>query len=155
MPSRRGLIVMTPEEQERTLEEGYTLQVASIGPHGYPHLVAMWYALEEGEIVFTTFAKSQKVRNLERDPKVTCMLESGRAYSELQGLVIEGDAELTVGDRDATAKVMGLVGARYSNRPVAEAPTDQQLETAAKRAVVRIKPRRIYTWDHTKLGGKY
>ena len=146
---------MTPEEQERFLEDGYTLQVASIGPQGYPHLVAMWYALDEGEIVFTTFAKSQKVRNLERNPKVTCMLESGRAYSELQGLVIEGEAELTIGDANATARIMSLVGARYNNTPLDAAPTEQQLKTAAKRAVVRIKPIRVYTWDHTKLGGKY
>jgi nitroimidazol reductase NimA-like FMN-containing flavoprotein (pyridoxamine 5'-phosphate oxidase superfamily) len=80
MPSRRAQIALTDEERARMLEESWTLQVASIGPKGFPHLVAMWYVLDdEGRIVFTTFRKSQKILNLQRNPKMTVMVESGEA----------------------------------------------------------------------------
>ena len=81
MAGRRGEIALTEEEQRQFLEDGWTLQVASIGPHGYPHLVAMWYVVVDGEVCFTTFRKSQKILNLKRDPKITVMLESGKKYN--------------------------------------------------------------------------
>ncbi|HNO66799.1 MAG TPA: pyridoxamine 5'-phosphate oxidase family protein, partial [Tepidiformaceae bacterium] len=72
MPSRRGAIALTEQERDAFLNDGWTLQVASNGPKGFPHLVAMWYVVLDGKIHFTTFGKSQKVMNLRRDPKITC-----------------------------------------------------------------------------------
>ena len=94
MPSRRGAIALTDQEQEAFLKDSWTLQVASNGHKGFPHLVAMWYVIIDGKIHFTTFGKSQKIMNLRRDPKITCMLEAGKGYSELRGLVIEGNADV-------------------------------------------------------------
>src|SRR5689334_25309084 len=105
MPSRRASIALTPEQQEAFLNESWTLQVASIGPKGYRHLVAMWYVVIDGMVCFTTFAKSQKVLNLRRNNKISAMLESGRGYSELKGWVVEGEAEI-IQDTENTAKVM-------------------------------------------------
>lgn len=154
MPSRRGQIALTDEEQERFLAESWTLQVASIGPGGFPHLVAMWYVVDGGLVTFTTFGKSQKVLNLRRDAKISAMLESGRAYNELRGLVIEGHAEITE-DTAETARVMGLVNAKYNGIPVPTETPEAALKVASKRVVVRIRPQDIYSWDHAKLGGRY
>ena len=154
MPSRRGQIALTQEEQDKFMEDGWTLQVASIGPGGFPHLVAMWYVVIDGVITFTTFGKSQKVLNLKRDPKITVMLESGKAYNELKGLVIEGEAEI-IEDTNETAKVMGLVGAKYNGIPVPTETPEAALKVASKRVVIRVKPVDIYSWDHNKLGGRY
>lgn len=153
MPSRRHSIALTDAEQQQLLEQGWTLQVASIGPRGYPHLVAMWYVVIDGLIHFTTFRKSQKILNLKRNPKITVMLESGKAYAELKGLVIEGNVEL-VDEPSETARVQALVGAKYNGIPV-RAPTEASLAVASKRIVVRIRPVDIYSWDHGKLGGRY
>ncbi len=154
MPSRRSAIALTDAEQEQFLKDGWTLQVASIGPKGFPHLVAMWYVIIDGKVHFTTFAKSQKVLNLRRNPKITCMLESGKGYSELKGLVIEGDAEL-VEDTPFTAKVMGMVGEKYNGIPAPTDTPEAALKVASKRVVVRVNPVDIYSWDHSKLGGRY
>src|SRR5437870_12703585 len=108
MPKRRNQIEMTDEEQDAFLREGHTLQVASIGPHGYPHQVAMWYALIDGKVHFTTYARSQKVQNLRRNPKLSIMLEAGEPYNELRGLVIEGDAEIIEGDVALAARVAAM-----------------------------------------------
>ena len=154
MPSRRGSIALTEEEQKQVLDESWTLQVASNGNKGFPHLVAMWYVMIDGKIHFTTFGKSQKILNLRRDSKITCMLESGKGYAELKGLVIEGEAEL-VEDTAFTAKVMGLVGAKYNGIPAPTETPEAALKVASKRVVVKINPVDIYSWDHSKLGGRY
>lgn len=154
MPSRRGQISLTDEEQRQFLDDGWTLQVASIGRHGFPHLAAMWYVVDNGEIVFTTFRKSQKIMNLQRNPKMTVMLESGEKYNELKGLVFEANAEI-VDETNETARVMALVGAKYNGIPVSTETPAAAMKVASKRVVVRVKPVNIYSWDHTKLGGVY
>lgn len=154
MPSRRADIALTEEEKQKFMEDGWTLQVASIGPGGYPHLVAMWYVLVDGKIHFTTFGKSQKVINLRRDPKISVMLESGKGYAELKGLVIEGTGTI-IEDTPFTAKVMGLVGQKYNGIPAPTETPEAALKVASKRVVIRIDPVDIYSWDHTKLGGRY
>ena len=154
MPSRRGAISLTDAEQEQFLNDGWTLQVASNGHKGFPHLVAMWYVVIDGKIHFTTFAKSQKILNLRRDPKITCMLEAGKGYAELKGLVIEGEAEL-LEDIPFTAKVMGLVGAKYNGIPAPTETPEAALKVASKRVIVKVNPIDVYSWDHSKLGGRY
>ncbi len=154
MPSRRSSIALTQEEQEQFLKDGWTIQIASVGHKGYPHLVAMWYVVDNGMVTFTTFGKSQKILNLKRNPKITAMLESGRAYNELKGLVIEGTGEIDE-DNAETARIMALVGSKYNGVPVPTDTSEARLKAASKRVVVRIKPDDIYSWDHTKLGGRY
>ena len=154
MPSRRASIALTPQEQEQLLDESWTLQVASNGPKGYPHMVAMWYVMVDGLIHFTTFAKSQKVLNLRRNPKISVMLESGKKYEELRGMVIEGEGEV-VEDTPFVAKVMSLVGHKYRGMPIPTETPEAALGPASKRVVIRIRPVDIYSWDHGKLGGRY
>ena len=154
MPSRRGKIALTAEEQKQCLEDGWTLQVASNGKGGFPHLVAMWYVVIDGKICFTTFRKSQKILNLRRDPKITVMLESGREYQQLQGLVIEAEAEL-IDDVEFTAEVMARVGAKHNGLPVPMETSEQALKVASKRVVVSVDTANNFSWDHRKLGGVY
>lgn len=154
MPSRRASIALTDAEQEAFLNDSWTLQVASNGPKGFPHLVAMWYVVIDGAVHFTTFRKSQKVVNLQRDPRVTVMLEAGKQYAELRGLVIEGNAVIT-DDTAFTAQVMAQVGAKYNGIPVPTETPEAALKVASKRVAIRIDPVDIYSWDHSKLGGRY
>ena len=117
MPSQRRRIELTPEEQRDLIAAARTVQVASIGPHGWPHLVPMWFGVDEaGRIVFTTYGTSQKVRNLERDPRVTALVEAGGVYEELRGLVIEGEAEI-VRDPYVVRHTGALVTAHRSGTP--------------------------------------
>ena len=96
---RRKTIALTPEEQREYLETSRTIILTSIDRHGYPHPVAMWYAVEpDGAVVMTTFGKSQKAVNLRRDPRCALLIESGRTYVELKGLLIRGRATLEEGE---------------------------------------------------------
>jgi nitroimidazol reductase NimA-like FMN-containing flavoprotein (pyridoxamine 5'-phosphate oxidase superfamily) len=154
--SRRHQIVMTPEEIEAFLTQARTLILVSNGPRGYPHPMPMWFVREaSGEIRMTTYAKSQKIRNLERDPRVTLLAEDGEEYAKLRGVLIYARAELvtepeTVLDTMVRASRTDLAALPASQRPAVEAGLRAQ---AAKRVVVRCLPERIVSWDHAKLGG--
>ena len=155
MPKRRNQIAMTDEEMQAFLREGHTLEVASIGPDGYPHQVAMWYALLDGTIHFTTYAQSQKVLNLRRNPKMSVMLETGTRYDELRGMVIEGDADIIEDDIELAAQVATMSASRRPAELPAGPPSEQTRRAVAKRVVIRVNPVRVYSWDHRKLGGTY
>ncbi len=155
MTKRRSTIAMTPDEQEAFLQEGHTLQVATNGPGGYPHLVAMFYGVIDGKVHFTTYAKSQKVQNLRRDPKITVMVETGKLYSELRGLVIQGQAEIIEGDLELAARVVEGSRAGTGRAQDTTSPTEDARRTLAKRVVIRVNPVHVYSWDHRKLGGIY
>jgi len=151
--NRRDMIRMSDEEIEAFLQGVHTLQVASIDKDGVPHLVAMWYAMIDGEVAFWTYAKSQKIVNLRRDPRLTCLVEEGKTYSELRGVQITGTAAIS-DDRAVVQRVGEALWERYTG-PLEGNAREMVTAQGAKRVVVFVKPTRIVSWDHRKLGGRY
>jgi len=151
--SRRNLINMTSEEIQAFLQEQRTLQVATIDHDGYPHLVAMWYVLHEGQVAFWTYARSQKAVNLRRDPRLTCLAETGQRYEELRGVQIKGQA-IIYDDRETVQRYGELIWQRYTG-PLNESTRPMVEAQAAKRIVVVVNPVETVSWDHRKLGGGY
>jgi len=123
------------------------------GPHGYPHAVAMFFGIDDDlTIRFATYGSSQKVKNIERDPKVTLLVETGTAYSELRGVMLEGDAEITT-DLEQTVETMVEANA-VTGSPLPDLeliPHDVKVKMAGKRVLVSVKPTRFVSWDHGKL----
>ena len=147
---------MTDDERNVFLDDQRVLNVATIGPTGHPHLVAMWYAMLDGHPSFWTFGKSQKIVNLRRDPRITALVESGDAYSELRGVELVGTARI-VEDFDAIVAIGRAVAAKYQGPEAASSPEVLAfLEgQARKRVGVVIDVDRVVSWDHTKLAGTY
>jgi PPOX class probable F420-dependent enzyme len=152
--SRRDQIRMTDAEIRNFLGQQRTLQVASINRDGTPHLVAMWYGFIDGNIVFWTYAKSQKVANLRRDPRISCLVESGQKYEELKGVSITGRGELS-DDREYVQQVGAAVLPRYNMVEIDDGVREVLQRMGAKRVAITIHPGKIVSWDHTKLGGVY
>jgi len=152
--SRRDQIHMTDDEVRTFLEDGRDLQVASINADGTPHLVTMWYAVRDGRLAFWTYAKSQKIVNLRRDPRLTVLVATGDRYEELRGVSISGRAEL-VEDRDQVISYGEAVYERYWGPLDSEAVREGVRTMGAKRVVVVVKPEKVVSWDHSKLGGAY
>ncbi len=156
--SRRDQIKMTDEERRAYIDAAQTVIITSIGKDGVPHPMPMWFGVEDdGSVVMSTFTKSQKIRNIERDPRVALLIESGEEYEQLQGVVLYGDAEL-VRDAEAVTDILVRVNSR-SIDGMQDANADQiraaVAGTAKKRTGIRIRPERIVSWDHSKLGGVY
>jgi PPOX class probable F420-dependent enzyme len=127
--------------------------VATIGPTGHPHVVAMWYGFLDDEPAFWTFAKSQKIVNLRRDPKVSALVEDGERYSELRGVELVGAGRI-IEDRDAILAIGASVAERYTG-PVTDASRPFLEDQATKRLGVVIDIEHIISWDHRKLSGGY
>jgi PPOX class probable F420-dependent enzyme len=155
MASKRSQISMTDDEVQAYLESQTILNVATIGPSGHPHLVAMWYAVIDGSVCFWTFGKSQKVTNLRRDPKMTGLIESGEDYNQLRGVELVGTGHL-IEDFDQVLEIGKTVALRYTGpAAVSEAALPFIEAQARKRVGVRFDVERVVSWDHTKLGGAY
>jgi PPOX class probable F420-dependent enzyme len=152
--SRRNQIVMTPEEIEAFLQEQRTMSVATVGADGRPHVVAMWYAFIDGAPAFWTYGKAQKIVNLRRDPRLTCMVEDGKAYNELRGVELVADAQL-IEDPEKVLAFGVQITERYQGITVNEAILPSIQKSAAKRVVVRLDVKKTVSWDHRKLGGVY
>ena len=154
--SRRDQIKLSASEQAELLEEERVVVVSSLGPRGWPHSMPMWFTVRDGEIWIWTYAKSQKVKNLERDPRATLLVETGAEYLELRGVQIEAKAEI-IRDPERVLEFGRELTIRYSEGidsiegDAAEAMQAQ----AAKRVAIRFAPKRTASWDHRKLGGTY
>jgi PPOX class probable F420-dependent enzyme len=153
--SRRDEIKLSESEQRELLESERIVVVSSLGPHGWPHSMPLWYVLRDGEIWIYTYAKSQKVKNLERDPRATLLVETGHEYGELRGVQIEAEAEIHR-ELEPVYEVGKELTVRYSGGgAVSDEAAEALRAQARKRVAVRFKPVRIATWDHRKLGGTY
>ena len=156
MAGRRDQITLSDAEQEELLESERVVVISSNGVRGWPHSMPMWFVVREGEIWVWTYAKSQKVRNLERDPRATLLVETGTEYTELRGVQIEAEAEL-VRDPERVAEFAVELTVRYTEgiESVEGEAAAALRAQAAKRVAIRFEPIRVATWDHRKLGGTY
>ena len=155
MPSRREQIEMTEPELHDFLGEGKVVTCATIGPQGRPHLMPLWYVAEGVELRGWTYAKSQKAKNMERDPRATLQVEDGVLYHELRGVMMECDVHM---ERDpAHVAHYGLeLFARFTEGDELPPEVREMVEKqASKRVGLRFTPTRIVSWDHGKLGGAY
>src|SRR5262245_15691168 len=150
--NRRAQIALTPEEQREYLAQSHTIILVSNGRHGFPLPVPMWYLVEpDGAVAMTTFRKSQKSLDLRRDPRCTLLVESGRTYPELKGLIIRGRAEID-DDTEHVLDVLETIQRKYNPGIAREGLRDALRGQASKRCVVRVRPERVSSWDHAKLG---
>ena len=157
MPSRRNNIELDAAEIRAFLDSRKTLIIVSNGKDGYPHPMPMWFYVDDADCLYcTTFAKSQKVLNWQRDPKASLLVESGEEYAKLKGVVIYARAEV-IDDLDTAIDTLVKINSRGATLDAAQrqALTAAVSKTAAKRAVIKFHPQRYVSWDHSKLGGRY
>jgi PPOX class probable F420-dependent enzyme len=157
VPSKRDQIKLSDAEVARFLDRQRVMSVSTIGGDGWPHVAALWYVMRDSEPWIYTYAKSQKVRNLERDPRATLMVEAGREYHELIGVMLKTRAELH-GELETVAAVAEDLFRRYQGKgaEAIDAATREQLRAqAAKRVAVQFHVEQVVSWDHSKLGGAY
>jgi PPOX class probable F420-dependent enzyme len=151
MAKGRSAIAMSEAEVEDFLAADMKVQVATVGPDGAPHLTTLFYVLDEGRIAFWTYGSSQKVKNLRRDPRITCLVEDGDDYFELRGVSVTGRA-LLVEDYDE----IKALGSQITQRMAGDADLgglgEQIVEQqAGKRVGIIVEPDKVASWDHRKM----
>lgn len=156
MPSRRDLVGMTNAEVRTYLGAQHRIILVTNGPAGLPHPVPMNYGLDdEGRVLLTSFAKSQKVRNLERDPRAALLVESGEVYDQLKSVILYADVEIVRDPGDVLPLMRRIHAAESLSASIDGAMTEQVRASLSKRVVLRCTPFDVVSWDHTKLAGKY
>ena len=151
MASGRNAVTMSDGEIEQFLTDNMKVQIATIGPDGTPHLTTLFYVLEDGMVAFWTYGRSQKVVNLRRDPRITCLIEDGEDYFELRGVTIQGKARLVEEYDDIRA-----LGARVAKRMAGDVDLgdfgDEIVEQQARKRVgIVVEPIKVASWDHHKM----
>ena len=142
---------MDPDEVDAFLRDSMKVQVATVNPDGSPHLTTLFYVVEDGRIAFWTYGSSQKIKNLERDPRITCLVESGEDYFELCGVSITGTAEL-VRDEDGIRRIGSAVASRMvGGADLGEVGAAEVERQVAKRVGVVVTPAKVASWDHAKM----
>ena len=153
MSSLRDKIKMSEEELSSFLQKQISLQIGTINKDGSPHLTTMWYFYDGENFIFHTYTKSQKIINLKRDSRITLLTEAGNQYSDLQGIIVYGNAEIING-KDSLEEViryMEMVGEKYIKDEEGSQYIEGMKLQAPKRSVVVVNPSKFISWDHTKI----
>ena len=145
----RDRVAMTAADAAALLAESHKLQLATINRDGTPHLVTMFYVMLGGQIAFWTYRSSQKARNLARDPRVTCLVETGEEYFELRGVQVVGLVRCV--EDPARVLDIGRRVATVTAGMAAEALEEYTTKTARKRLGYVVEPQRVISWDHRRL----
>ena len=145
----RDRVAMTPDEVQAMLAGHRRVQSATRNPDGSTHLVTMFYVLLDGRIAFWTYRSSQKARNLARDPRITCLVETGDEYFDLRGVQVRGVVEVFDAGDDVLAVGRGVAEGVAGVPP--DAVDDYVRHAARKRVAYAVRPERIVSWDHRKL----
>jgi len=152
--SRRDQIQMTAAEIQAFLDAERVVVCATNGPSGWPHLMPLWFVVRDGAVWAWTYGKSQKVRNLERDPRATLQVEAGDTYDQLRGVMIEADVTLHH-DADVVAELGIAIAARFAGGELGPEALAALRAQAPKRVGLQFVARRTASWDHRKLAGTY
>lgn len=147
----RDLVKMTEAEVAEFLTESKKVQVATVNPDGSPHLTTLFYVVEDGRIAFWTYGRSQKIKNLERDPRITCLVETGDDYFELRGVSVSGTAVI-VTDEARIREIGTAVASRMvDGADLGDLGRDEVERQVKKRVGVVVVPSRTASWDHRKM----
>ena len=148
---RREQIKLSPEQQTEFLRTARKAALATVDKDGFPHVVAMNFVARDGAILMTSYGKAQKVINIRRNPKVAVMVETGRTYSDLRGVMIRGECEIIEDLATVEATMRAIVQKDSGVVEIARGP----LRSASKRVVLKVIAKKIASWDHSKLSGHY
>ena len=151
MAKLRDAIRMNAVEIAAFLDECRSLQVATLDREGAPHLTTLWFTVKEGDFLFETYGKSQKIVNLRRDPRIAVLCEAGESYDQLRGVSVQGRAEI-VDAGESLLELMALLVERNHHELSAEQIAAMAAQLAQKRVVVVVRPDKLISWDHRKLG---
>jgi len=148
--SRRAEIAMTAEEAAAFIAGQRVVTCATLGHDGWPHLMPLWFVVRDGECWAWTYAKSQKVRNLERDARCTLQFETGDSYDQLRGVMLKCECAVRR-ELEVVTGVGAEIAARYGGGELNEEARAYVARQAAKRVAMQFQARDTASWDHRKL----
>lgn len=149
MPNQRSRIQLSDEELHDYFENQRTIVMATQNHDGYPHLVPMWFSMLEGLVHMHTYKTSQKVVNIEREPRGSVLIEDGIEYNQLRGVYVRGRFEI-IDDQDLCYRI-GIASAAKYMGATEEAAAEGVRLSVRKRVAIVFHPEKYSSWDHSKI----
>lgn len=146
---RGGKIAMTDEERDRFLAEERTCRVATVRADGAPHVTPLWFAWDGSALWLTSIVRSQRWTDIERDGRVSVVVDGGIEFMELRGVEIQGRAE-AVGEVPRTGEPAPEL--ETPERLFADKYAGGVVHHDGRHAWLRVVPHKIVSWDFRKLG---
>ena len=140
---------MTPEERDEFLASERTCRVATAGGDGAPHVTPLWFAWDGASLWLTSLVNSQRWTDLQRDPRVSVVVDAGDGYMELRGVELHGRAA-PVGEAPRTGEPVAEL--EVPERIFADKYAGGQVHHDRRHAWLCITPDKIVSWDFRKLG---
>jgi PPOX class probable F420-dependent enzyme len=151
--SSRSSVQLSEQEVQDFLAANIKVQIATIGPDGSPHLTTLFYVVEDGQLAFWTYGRSQKVVNLRRDARISCLVEDGEDYFELRGVSIQGKARILEEYDDVRALGAKVTRAMAGGADLGDFGDEIVEKQARKRVGIVVEPIKVASWDHRKMAG--
>lgn len=148
-PQRRGRrIAMSPAERDDYLDSQRTCRVATLGPDG-PHATPLWFVWHGGVVWLYSITRSQRWADLQKDPRIGIVVDSGHEYGQLRGVEIAGTVEVVAevprtGEPNAE---LPEVEARFATKYFG---SDEMFHDG-RHAWLKVVPAKISSWDFRKL----
>jgi PPOX class probable F420-dependent enzyme len=149
--SLRAQLVMSDDEVAAFLDEGRRAHIATLDADGMPHLVPLAYVMVDGLVTLWTDPRSRKVKNLRRDPRISCLVEAGASFPEFRAVQLKGRAE--VADDPDTVIRAGIALFERSRGPLGDDLKTYVASLAPERVAVFVHPEVVVSWDHRKVPG--
>ena len=144
---------MTSEAIREFLSEPHVGVLSTVDRHGYPHSVGIYYALDGDDVRMWVYGKSQKVKNVERDPRCSILVEHGEPYVNLKGVLLRGEGRVER-DFDTVFELGRIIYERYFfprlGVPLTDGPNERVRKQSEKRVSLVLTPKRVASWDHAK-----
>jgi nitroimidazol reductase NimA-like FMN-containing flavoprotein (pyridoxamine 5'-phosphate oxidase superfamily) len=148
-PQRRGRrISLTDEEVDTFLASARTCRLATSSAGG-PHVSPLWFVWVDGAPWLYSIVSSQRFKDLQRDPRISLVVDDGHDYDELRGVEVSGLARVVaevprIGEESAElARVEASYAVKYQGR--------QTLRYDGLHAWVTVEVRKVVSWDFRKL----
>jgi nitroimidazol reductase NimA-like FMN-containing flavoprotein (pyridoxamine 5'-phosphate oxidase superfamily) len=136
---------LTKEEAYEFLDSrpGWII-LTTVGRDGFPHSVPIGYFRLGDEIYVGGRAGTQRTKNVERNPHVSLLIESGRTMQEIKGLMIQGNADVIAEPQELLP--LTREAARQRGTPEEQLPTESRPGVA----YIRVRPHRFISWDYSR-----
>lgn len=147
---RGGKIAMTETERDVFLRSERTCRVATVTADGAPHVTPLWFAWDGDALWLTSIVRSQRWTDIERNPRISVVVDAGIEFMELRGVEIRGVAE-PVGEVPRTGEPVPELDS--PERIYADKYAGGVVYHDGRHAWLRVRPEKIVSWDFRKIGG--
>jgi hypothetical protein len=145
---RARAIAMTPDEVDAFLAEQRTCRVATVGSTG-PHATPLWFVWQDGVLWLTSLSRSQRWTDLQNDPRIAVVVDTGEDYGELRGVELRGRVEV-VGEVPRTGEPLPELNG--PEQAFADKYSGGTVVRDGRHAWLRLVPEKITSWDFRKIG---